>query len=211
MLSTVTLGEIPPFPRRGYDRLGAENKTHRAKGGVRPRRECGKLPLNPVQGGMLNAGERERLAQAGIETAIYGEDRVAEERFIAYTACCCAKREADSQLFFEERAGRRTQRVGDNHFHPRAFPQVHQTDTLTADKIDLVEGKKPAFELTAALMRNGGELYESLENILKKDADYSGRLASLDSAAEGENLQDRQPRERDAPFRHEHEYLALAG
>ena len=32
------------------------------------------------------------------------------------------KRDADSQLFFEERAGRRTQRVGDNHFHPRAFP-----------------------------------------------------------------------------------------
>ena len=82
---------------------------------------------------------------------------------------------------------------------------------LTADKIDLVEGKKPAFELTAALMRNGGELYESLRKYFEKDADYSGRLASLDSAAEGENLQDRQSRDGDAPFRHEHEYLALAG
>lgn len=48
------------------------------------------------------------------------------------------------------------------------FPQVHQTDTLTADKIDLVEGKKPAFELTAALMRNGGELYESLRKYFEK-------------------------------------------
>ena len=62
---------------------------------------------------------------------------------------------------------------------------MHQTDTLTADKIDLVEGKKPAFELTAALMRNGGELYESLRKYFEKDVDYSGRLASLDSAAEG--------------------------
>lgn len=185
MLSTVTLGEIPH---------SLEEVTIGSAQRIRPiapkavfvlGANAGKLPLNPVQGGMLNAGERERLTQAGIETAIYGEDRVAEERFIAYTACCCAKETLIVSYSSKSAQGEELSESEIITFIREHFPQVHQTDTLTADKIDLVEGKKPAFELTAALMRNGGELYESLRKYFEKDADYSGRLASLDSAAEG--------------------------
>ena len=95
------------------------------------------------------------------------EDRVAEERFIAYTACCCAKETLIVSYSSKSAQGEELSESEIITFIREHFPQVHQTDTLTADKIDLVEGKKPAFELTAALMRNGGELYESLRKYLE--------------------------------------------
>lgn len=185
MLSTVTLGEIPH---------SLEEVTIGSAQRIRPispkavfvlGANAGKLPLNPVEGGMLNAGERERLAQAGLETAIYGEDRVAEERFIAYTACCCAKEKLTVSFSSKSAQGDELSESEIITFIREHFPAVRQTDTLTADKLDFVEGKAPAFELTATLMRHGGELYESLRKYFKENADYSGRLASLDSAAEG--------------------------
>lgn len=185
MLSTVTLGEIPH---------SLEEVTIGSAQRIRPiapkavfvlGANAGKLPLNPVQDGMFNAGERERLARAGLETAIYGEDRVAEERFIAYTACCCAKEKLIVSYSSKSAQGEELSESEIITFIREHFPAARQTDTLTADKLDFVEGKAPAFELTAALMRHGGKLYESLKKYFKEDADYSGRLASLDSAAEG--------------------------
>lgn len=185
MLSTVTLGEIPH---------SLEEVTIGSAQRIRPiapkavfvlGANAGKLPLNPVQDGMLNAGERERLARAGLETAIYGEDRVAEERFIAYTACCCAKEKLIVSYSSKSAQGEELSESEIITFISEHFPAARQTDTLTADKLDFVEGKAPAFELTATLMRHGGELYESLRKYFKENADYSGRLASLDSAAEG--------------------------
>lgn len=185
MLSTVTLGEIPH---------SLEEVTIGSAQRIRPispkavfvlGANAGKLPLNPVEGGMLNAGERERLAQAGLETAIYGEDRVAEERFIAYTACCCAKEKLTVSYSSKSVQGDELSESEIITFIREHFPAVRQTDTLTADKLDFIEGKAPAFELTATLMRHGGKLYESLRKYFKENADYSGRLASLDSAAEG--------------------------
>lgn len=185
MLSTVTLGEIPH---------SLEEVTIGSAQRIRPiapkavfvlGANAGKLPLNPVQDGMFNAGERERLARAGLETAIYGEDRVAEERFIAYTACCCAKEKLIVSYSSKSAQGEELSESEIITFIREHFPAARQTDTLTADKLDFVEGKAPAFELTATLMRHGGKLYESLRKYFKGDADYSGRLASLDSAAEG--------------------------
>lgn len=183
MLSTVTLGEIPH---------SLEEVTIGSAQRIRPiapkavfvlGANAGKLPLNPTQGGMLNADERERLAQAGMETAIYGEDRVAEERFIAYTACCCAKEKLTVSFPSKSAQGEELSESEIVTFIREHFPLASRTDTITADKLDLVEGKAPAFELTAALMRRGGELYESLRKYFAQDADYSGRLASLDGAA----------------------------
>lgn len=185
MLSTVTLGEIPH---------SLEEVTIGSAQRIRPiapkavfvlGANAGKLPLNPVQDGMFNAGERERLARAGLETAIYGEDRVAEERFISYTACCCATENLIVSYSSKSAQGEELSESEIITFISEHFPAARQTDTLTADKLDFVEGKAPAFELTATLMRHGGKLYESLKKYFKENADYSGRLASLDSAAEG--------------------------
>ncbi len=116
---------------------------------------------------MLNAGERDRLAQAGIETAIYGEDRVAEERFIAYTACCCAKEKLIVSYSSKSAQGEELSESEIITFIREHFRRCIRP-TLSRRTKSTLSRAKPAFELTAALMRNGGELYESLKIFLKK-------------------------------------------
>lgn len=188
MLSTVTLGEIPQSLEEVT--LGSAQRIRP----IAPKAvfvlgvNAGKLPLNPSQSGMLNAGERERLAAAGIETASYGEDSVAEERFIAYSACCCAGEKLTLSYPSKGADGEELSASEIITFLRVHFPNAKQTDTLTADRLDLVEGRAPAFELTASLMHRGGELYESLRGYFKDNAEYSGRLEALDNAAGERNF-----------------------
>lgn len=188
MLSTVTLGEIPQ---------SLEEVTIGSAQRIRPIEpkavfvlgaNAGKLPLNPAENGMLNASERERLAEAGLETATYGEESVAEERFIAYSACCCAKERLTVSYPSKSAQGDELSESEIVTFIRERFPKAAQIDTLTVDKLTLVEGKAPAFELTAALTRDRDELYESLKKYFSADSEYSHRLCALDSAAQGRSF-----------------------
>ncbi len=188
MLNTVTLGEIPQ---------SLEEVTIGSAQRIRPIEpkavfvlgaNAGRFPLNPSENGMLNAAEREKLSLAGLETATYGEESVAEERFIAYSACCCADERLTVSYPSKSTQGDELSESEIVTFIREHFPNAAQTDTLTADKLTLVEGKAPAFELTATLTRKGGELYESLKKYFAEDCEYSHRLSALDSAAAGRNF-----------------------
>ena len=183
MLSTCTLGEIP----QGLNEItvgGAQRirptapKTVFILGA-----NAGAFPLSPSQGGVLNIRDRMALSQVGIETAVFGEESVAEERFIAYSACCCASEKLVISFPSKGADGGELSESEIVTFIKEHFPSCTRVDTLSEDPLLLAEGKEPAFELTASLMRSGGELYESLREYFSADAGYAGRLKALDNAA----------------------------
>lgn len=188
MLNTVTLGEIPQSLEEVAIGSAQRMRPMEPKAVFVLGANAGKLPLNPAENGMLNAAERERLAEAGLETASYGEDSVAEERFIAYSACCCAMEMLSVSYPSKSMQGDELCESEIVTFIREHFPKAEQIDTLTADKLTFVEGKAPAFELTAMLTRDGGELYESLKKYFAEDSDYSHKLSALDSAAAGRSF-----------------------
>ncbi len=183
MLSTCTLGEIP----QGINEITVGGAYR-----IRPilpkvvfvlGANAGEFPLSPPQGGMLNVRDRASLAQIGLETASFGEESVAEERFIAYSTCVCASEKLIISYPSKGADGSELTESEIVTFIREHFPLCERVDTLSADKLDFVEGKAPAFELTATLMRSGGELYGSLREYFSSDSEYSGRLKALDSAA----------------------------
>ena len=183
MLSTCTLGEIP----QGLNEITVGG-AHRIRP-VSPKvvfilgANAGAFPLSPSQDGMLNVRDRESLAKAGLETATFGEESVAEERFIAYNACCGASEKIIISYPSKGADGSELTESEIVTFVREHFPSCERVDTLSVDKLELVEGKAPAFELTATLMRSGGELYDSLREYFSLDSEYSGRLKALDSVA----------------------------
>ena len=183
MLSTCTLGEIPQ---------GLNEVTVGGAQRIRPvspkvvfimGANAGVFPKAPSQGGILNVRDRMSLMDLGVETATFGEESVAEERFIAYSACCCASEKLYVSYTSKGADGSEMIESEIVSFIKDKIKNANRVDTMSIDKLDLIEGKAPAFEITASLMHEGGKLYNSLKEYFSKDEDYSGKLNALFKSA----------------------------
>lgn len=189
MLSTCTLGEIPQ---------GLNEVTIGGAQRIRPvspkvvfilGANAGVFPKAPSQGGILNVRDRMNLLDLGVETATFGEESVAEERFIAYSACCCASEKLIISYCSKGADGSELVESEIVSFIKDKFKNVKRIDTLSADKMDLIEGKAPAFEITASLMHSGGKLYSTLRKYFENDSDYCGKIQSLYTAVGRRNFE----------------------
>jgi len=182
IIATRSLGSIP----QGLDEItiGSADRirTSSPKAVFVVGANEGVFPLSPVTAGVLNDLERQKLIALGLKVSDPGEFRILEERFIAYTALCCA---SDTLFVSYARKDLAGAGLSPSELVPqikRLVPNCRMRDTADIPGLDYIEGSRPAFELTAKLWCKGDELYTSLRAYFNGRDDYKDKLEALDRA-----------------------------
>lgn len=148
----------------------------------------GVFPMIPNSGGLLSENERKRLAELNLKTDDSFEEKMMEERFIAYNTLCCA-----SERLYVTYSRKNTEgaELSPSEIVTQLrsiFPCLTELDTTDMGETWRIESQESAFETMARLMQDGGELYAGIECYFKNQPEYSGRLAALYRGAHKEEI-----------------------
>lgn len=188
MASARTMGTIP----QGVDEITIANADRVRTGSPRAVFVIGAVegafPALPSSGSVLNDKDRRQLLAMDIELNGFGEEKIAEERFIAYTSLFCASERLCITCPEKNSSGMEVQPSGIIDRITELFPDKKLIDiaSLTGeDSLIFAEGADHAFELMAQESRSGSVLYSSLREYFSSNQDYSGRLEAFDTALRG--------------------------
>ncbi len=148
----------------------------------------GLFPMIPTANGILTDEDRRVLSELDLKMDDNFEEKMMEERFIAYSTLCSPsdklyvtysrKDITGAQLTYSELVTQIKQ----------IFPKVTVVDTVVTPEIDFVEGDAAAFELMARLTPKGGVMQKTLEKYFSSRDDYKDRLASLKRAVKKDDF-----------------------
>ena len=179
IVSMYTLGSLP----QGLDEIviGSADrvKTTSPKVVFAVGVNDGLFPMIPAADGILTDNERKTLASLDLQMDDNFEQKMMEERFIAYSTLCSP---SDTLYVTYSRKDITGAQLAPSELVAqikRIFPRVTVFDTVMTPEIDFVEGDMPAFELMAKLSRKGGTMHSTLEKYFASRADYKDRLVAL--------------------------------
>ncbi|MBR3836070.1 MAG: PD-(D/E)XK nuclease family protein [Clostridia bacterium] len=182
IVSMYTLGNLP----QGLDEIviGSADrvKTTAPKVVFAVGVNDGLFPMVPVADGILSDNERRTLAGLDLNMDDNFEQKMMEERFIAYNTLCSPSDRLYVTYSRKDITGAQLAASELVAQIKRIFPQVTVLDTVTTPEIDFVEGDVPAFELMARLSRRGGTMHSTLEEYFSSRPDYKDRLKALKRA-----------------------------
>lgn len=190
MLSVQTIGELP----QGLDEItiGSADRvrTSAPKAVFVAGANYGAFPALPGGGAALSDNDRRRLSEEfGIETADYGEYKIAEEKLIAYSALCCA---SDRLYVTYPKRDARGAALQPSELVSRIcelFPKCNKTDASTCDGMHFVEGDESAFEQLAKEKTKNSRLYAALYDYFSRLPAYEGKLKALERASKGRKFE----------------------
>ena len=139
----------------------------------------GVFPMIPNSGGLLSENDRKELAELNLKIDDSYEEKIMEERFIAYNTLCSTtdrlyvtypKKDVNDTPVSESEIVGQIRRI---------FPKLHTVEIDRIEDMDRIESKDTAFDTMARLTQKGGVLYKSLEKYFESLPDYAGRLAAL--------------------------------
>lgn len=189
IVSVYTLGSLP----QGLDEV-AIGSADRVKAG-NPKvvfavgMNDGVFPAAPESGGMLSENELKQLALLDLNIDDSFEEKMTEERFIAYSTLCIPYDKLFVTYAKQDCSGAQmtpSELVTQLH---RIFPGLTAADTAFLPELELAEGEIPAFEQLARLTQKGGAVYASLEKYFSSRQDYKGKLAALRRAVKNEEFE----------------------
>ncbi len=137
------------------------------------------FPMVPVAGGILSDNERKTLSSLDLKMDDNFEQKMMEERFIAYSTLCSPSDKLYVTYSRKDITGARLSPSELVTQIKEIFPNVTVLDTVLTPEIDFVEGDMPAFELMAKLTQKGGVMHATLHEYFKSRPDYKDRLAAL--------------------------------
>lgn len=148
----------------------------------------GVFPMIPNSGGLLSENERQKLAELDLKTDDSFEEKMMEERFIAYNTLCGS---SDRLYVSYSRKNSDGAEISPSELVTQLktiFPQLTIIDTVETDGLWRIESCESAFEEMARLTQGGGKLHASLESYFNNQPEYHGRLAALRRGALKEEL-----------------------
>lgn len=189
VFSTYTIGNIP----QGLDEIiiGSADrvKTTAPKVVFAVGVNDGVFPIVPSYSGILTAGDIKTLAEYDLKADDSIEEEMSEERFIAYSTLCSASEKLYVTYARKDIKGSDISKSEIISQIERIFPKLSVTDTETMDKLELVQGAQPSFELMASLNQQGGELHTALEAYFSGREEYADRLAALRRGVDGVSME----------------------
>lgn len=182
IVSMYTLGSLP----QGLDEIviGSADrvKTTSPKVVFAVGVNDGLFPMIPTADGILSDNERKTLAELKLQMDDNFEQKMMEERFIAYSTLCSP---SDTLYVTYSRKDITGAQLAPSEIVAqikRIFPKATVLDTVMTPEIDFIEGDMPAFELMAKLSLKGGTMHSTLEKYFESRDDYKGRLNALNRA-----------------------------
>lgn len=139
----------------------------------------GVFPMLPNSSGILSETEKRRLAELELKTDDSYEEKLMEERFIAYTTLCSATERLYVTYSRKDLNGIQLSPSEIVSQLNTIFPNINTVDTAQIPAEDYIESRESAFEVMARLTQEGGTLHSSLESYFENQDEYSGRLAAL--------------------------------
>lgn len=182
IVSMYTLGNLP----QGLDEIiiGSADrvKTTAPKVVFAVGVNDGLFPMVPVADGILSDNERKVLSSLDLNMDDNFEQKMMEERFIAYNTLCSPSDRLYVTYSRKDITGAQLAPSELVAQIKRIFPKVTVLDTVTTPEIDYIEGDIPAFELMARLSLRGGIMHSTLEEYFSSRSDYKDRVSALNRA-----------------------------
>lgn len=189
IISMYTLGNLP----QGLDEIviGSADrvKTTSPKVVFAVGVNDGLFPMVPVADGILSDNERKTLADLDLHMDDNFEQKMMEERFIAYSTLCSPSDKLYVTYSRKDITGAQLSPSELVAQIKRIFPKVTVLDTVVTPEIDFVEGDAPAFELMAKLSLKGGTMHSTLEEYFSSRPDYKDRVSALKRAVRKGNFE----------------------
>ncbi len=160
----------------------------------------GIFPMIPESNGILSEAEKRSLAELELKTDDSYEEKLMEERFIAYTTLCSATERLYVTYSRKDLSGAQLSPSEIVSQLNMIFPNIKTVDTAQIPAEDYIESRESAFEVMARLTGDGGTLYSSLESYFEGSKEYSGRLAALHRATSKEEISIKNPETATALF-----------
>lgn len=182
IVSMYTLGNLP----QGLDEIviGSADrvKTTSPKVVFAVGVNDGLFPMVPVSDGILSDNERKTLSTLDLQMDDNFEQKMMEERFIAYSTLCSPSDKLYVTYSRKDITGAQLTHSELVTQIKQIFPEVTVLDTVLTPEIDFIEGDMPAFELMAKLSLKGGVMHSTLEEYFAGRPDYKDRLSALNRA-----------------------------
>ncbi|MBP3939163.1 MAG: PD-(D/E)XK nuclease family protein [Clostridia bacterium] len=148
----------------------------------------GLFPMIPAANGILSDDDRKILSELELKMDDNFEEKMMEERFIAYNTLCSPSDKLFVTFSRKDVTGAQLSQSELVTQIMRIFPKVTFVDTVVTPEIDFVEGDASAFELMAKLTPKGGVMKKTLEKYFSSRDDYKDRLSSLKRAVKKEDF-----------------------
>lgn len=148
----------------------------------------GLFPMIPAANGVLSDDDRRVLSSLDLKMDDNFEEKMMEERFIAYSTLCSPSDKLFVTFARKDVTGAQLAQSELVTQIMRIFPEVTFVDTVVTPEIDFVEGDAAAFELMAKLTPKGGVMKKTLEEYFSSRKDYKDRLSSLKRAVKKEDF-----------------------
>ncbi len=148
----------------------------------------GLFPMIPKANGILSDDDRKILSELDLQMDDNFEEKMMEERFIAYSTLCSPSDKLFVTYSRKDITGAQLAQSELVTQIVRIFPKVTLVDTVTTPEIDFVEGDAAAFELMARLTPKGGVMQKTLEKYFSSRDDYKDRLTALKRALKKEDF-----------------------
>lgn len=142
----------------------------------------GLFPMIPAANGILSDDDRRILSEFDLKMDDNFEEKMMEERFIAYSTFCSPSDKLFVTYSRKDVTGAQLAQSELVTQIMQIFPKVKLVDTVVTPEIDFVEGDAAAFELMARLTPSGGIMQKTLEKYFSSREDYKDRLSSLKRA-----------------------------
>ena len=186
IISTYTIGTIP----QGLDEITVGTadrvKLNSPKVVFAVGLNDGVFPMIPEENGLLSENDRKILADAELKIDDNFEQKMMEERFIAYNTLCSASDRLYISYSRRDESGADMSASEIVSQLESIFPNINKVFTENTPLIDFTEGAAPSFELMARLTPLGGKMHDSLEKIFAEKPEYSGKLKALRRAVNKE-------------------------
>ena len=189
LVSTYSVGTLP----QGLDEItiGSADrvKTTAPKVVFAVGMNDGVFPMIPNSDGIFSENDRRELAELELKTDDSNEEKLMEERFIAYNTLCSTSDRLYVTYSRKDINGGQASPSEIVSQIKKIFPKLSVVDTVCLDDLYRIEGRESAFDVMAKLTRQGGKLFSTLESYFEAQPEYSGRLAALRRGINKEEMQ----------------------
>ena len=180
LISTYSVGNLP----QGLDEItiGSADrvKTSAPKVVFAVGMNDGVFPMIPTSNGIFSENERRELAEFDLKTDDSFEEKMMEERFIAYNTLCSASDRLYVTYLRKDINGAQVSPSEIVIQIKKIFPNLMTIDTADTDDLDRIESREGAFDVMAELTQEKGTLYSTLREYFETAEGYSDRLSALD-------------------------------
>lgn len=142
----------------------------------------GVFPKKPSSGRVLGDADRQTLTDMGLTVAAASQNDFIEERYIAYSALCCASERlyvSTCRTDFSGGEKSPSELIGQIK---RILPECKIFDALDFDDVDMIQSEASAFEVAAKNWKTDNVLSSTLKACFVDMPEYTSRIMALERA-----------------------------